>query len=151
MIRRVLARYGLLIPAALTALAVWAAFHQWDSTRDQDRALLYAIAAGCAATVLMQLRFNEAWGSIDVGIGVFFCATGLLIFRLAQGNGISEAEGDRIRALFATALLILFVGYGAWIIRRRQRRRAEPAEDRLLYEGPDRRGALPGRRSGDRR
>lgn len=149
----ILNRYWRILPGLAIFSILWIVFRQWESSSHEDQLLLYAMAIGFAVTVLMQLRYNDAWSIIDVGILFLVGASALTWFRfgesIGRGRPITESESDRIRALFVTALIILLTGYPTYIWRRRQRKRELKPANTGTYGGPDRRKKSPGRRSSD--
>lgn len=152
-----------LLATAGTVWAVWAVFRRGPVGRDTDSWILVGIGAVYAFAALAILLGTRRWDSralgqllTYLGDAGFYGVIGAS--RFGWRGGLSGAEVDLIRALFVVGGALLGFGLLFWLGRTRggtrepaARAADPPAEDRLLYEGPDRRGTLPGRRSGDRR
>lgn len=122
-------RYWRILPGVAFFLVCWFAFSQWESTQEENGYLLLAMALGFFMTVLMMLRYNVGWPLIDVGM-LFLCMGSSLIWwffadAIRSGHRITEQQNDVIRAMFVTALVIIFTAYPWWIMRRTRRRTSE--------------------------
>jgi hypothetical protein len=142
---------------ALACLLLWVAFDHTTGDADAWIALYVATVSALGAVFLVIATTHwrpQGLGLLAFLIGIAWYFGALGTWRAGWRGTFTTWELDAIRASISVGCTLILVGL-CWWARKQMRDDVDAGPivgpvDRVLYDGPERRTLIPGRRSADR-
>jgi hypothetical protein len=140
---------------ALACLLLWVAFDHTTGDADAWIALYVATVSALGAIFLVTATTHwrpQGLGLLAFLVGVAWYFGALGAWRAGWRGTFATWELDAIRAVISVGCTLILAGL-CWWAKKNLGGNTEPITgpvDRVLYDGPERRRMVPGRRSADR-